>query len=244
MKMWLPILFMAALCSSALAGRTLTLVSTDYPPYFASTLPEQGTLSALARAAFKAAGYDIKIVFRPWARLMKEVEIGQYDGVVAVWYKADRLGYLAYSDPIVDTNIGFYGRRDRPMEVNKLDELQGKVIGTVRGYANPPAFDAAKLTTEDAVDDLTNLRKLQAGRLDLVLIDHALAHWLVKQSLPGAAPKITWLEPPIQTMPLYVGLGKKAPDAPQLLAAFNRGLAAIHANGEYAAIMKRLPLVP
>ena len=66
------------------AEQQLQLASTDYPPYFSSALPEGGTLTALTRAAFKAAGYDITLVFLPWARLMLELERGKHDGVVAV----------------------------------------------------------------------------------------------------------------------------------------------------------------
>jgi polar amino acid transport system substrate-binding protein len=230
-------------CLPAVAAERVSLVSTDYPPYFATSLPEQGTLSAIARAAFEAAGYEVTLTFRPWARLMAEVEGGRYDGVVAVWYKAERESFLAYTDPLVDTHIGFYGRRDATIDVRNLGKLAPYTIGTVRGYANPPAFDAAKLTTDEAVDDVTNLRKLAAGRLDLVLIDKALADYLVRQNMPASTATIGWLEPPVQTMPLYVGIAKKRPGYEQRLAAFNKGLAEIRRNGELDRILKRLPLV-
>lgn len=237
--------FALMLCAeslSAAAAERVSLVSTDYPPYFSSTLPEQGTVSAVARAAFEAAGYEVTLEFRPWARLMAEIEAGKYDAVVAVWYKAEREAYLAYSDPLVNTHIGFYDRRDARIDVHDLSSLRRYTIGTVRGYANPPAFDAAGLRIDDAVDDITNLRKLVAGRLDLVLVDKALADYLIRNDLPAGGQSIEWRDPPVQTMPLFLGMAKKRPGYLLKLAAFNKGLAEIHRNGEFDRILKRLPL--
>ena len=226
----------------ARAEQQLQLASTDYPPYFSSALPEGGTLTALTRAAFKAAGYDITLVFLPWARLMLEVERGKYDGVVAVWYKADREHFLALSAPVVDTHVGFYGRASLPLDVGSLQNLRTRSIGTVRGYANPTAFDAAGLKTEEVVNDLSNLRKLDKGRLDLVLIDKALAQYLVSQEWPTGNANLMWREPGLQTMPLHIGIARSRPNHASLLNDFNRGLAEIRRTGEYARILKRLPL--
>ena len=226
----------------AWADKTLTLVSTDYPPYFASDLSEGGTLTAIARAAFKAEGYDMDVVYRPWARVMYEVKNGEHDGVLAVWYSADREDFLAYSDSVAQTKIGFYGRRNKPIKVNDLASLHSYTVGTVRGYANPPSFDAANLHTEEVVDDLTNLKKLAAERIDLALIDMALAHWLISKNLPASGSKISALEPPVETMPLYIGISRKLPDYAKVVADFNRGLTKIRRNGEYAKILKRMPL--
>ncbi|GAB3266343.1 substrate-binding periplasmic protein [Chitinimonas naiadis] len=230
--------------ATAQAGKPLVFVSTDYPPYFSESLPEEGTVAALSRAAFKSAGYDLTLVFRPWARLMREVSAGKYDGVVAVWYQADREKFLAYSSPVIDTHLGFYGRRDAELNVSNLQSLQTRLIGTVRGYANPPAFEAAALRTEDAVDDLTNLRKLDAARLDLVLIDRAVGNWLLRKELPAASARVMWLEPPVLTMPLYLGIAKQRKGYEKLVTDFNQGLAEIRRNGEYERILKRLPLLP
>lgn len=224
------------------AAEPVTLVSTEYPPYFANSLPEGGTLVALARAAFKAAGRPLNVVYRPWARLLIELEHGSHDGVVAVWFKEERTRFLMYSDPVVDTSIGFYARKGQVHNVSDLLALRGKVVGTVRGYANPPRFEEAKLRTEEATDDLSNLRKLDAGRLDLVIIDHALAQWLIRKEMPQANGTLVWLKPALEIMPLYIGFNRNRPDADALTKDFNRGLAEIRRNGEYARILKRLPL--
>jgi polar amino acid transport system substrate-binding protein len=224
------------------AQQKLTLASTDYPPYFDHALPEDGTVAALAHAAFKAAGYDITLVFLPWARLMLDLERGKHDGVVAVWYKAERESFLALSDPVVQTNIGFYGRSNARIDVSKLEKLKGQRIGTVRGYANPPNFDAAALRTEEVTNDIANLRKLDKARIDLALVDKALARHLIKQEWPAGNDGLVWIDPPVQTMPLFIGISRSNPNYRKILSDFNRGLAEIRRNGEYERIVNRLPL--
>jgi polar amino acid transport system substrate-binding protein len=229
-----------ALAMPATASETLTLIATDFPPYTASDLPEKGFFTALAQAAFKAVGYDTTVVVQPWARVMAQMRKGQYDAVLAVWYQAEREQFLAFTDPLWTNHIGFFGRSDYRIDVRRLSALKPYTIGVVRDYANPPEFEAAHLNAEPAVDDLTNLRKLQAGHIDLVLIDRTLAEFLVRTRMAEASEQIGWLEPPVASMPLYVGLARKRTNYQQHLDDFNRGLSIIRRNGEYDRIVKRL----
>ncbi|WP_179958252.1 substrate-binding periplasmic protein [Chitinimonas arctica] len=216
------------------------MITTEYPPYCASDLPEQGVFTALTQAAFKAAGYDSTVLFRPWARALAEARTGQHDALLAVWYQAEREKYLVFTDPLWTNQIGFFGRVEQAgLAVQPLSGLKRYRIGVVRGYANPPEFDAADLTTDLSVDDLFNLKKLLAGRVDLALIDKTLADYLIRSKLPEAAGKLIWREPPVATMPLYVAIPRSRPDYRKRLADFNRGLAEIRRNGEYDRIVKR-----
>lgn len=229
-------------CKAAVAGQTINLATTDYPPYFSPALPNDGVVAAITRAALAKRGYSLQLHYRPWARLMAEVHSGQFDGVMAVWYQPERADYLQYSAPLVNTVIGFYARHDKPLEVAKLAALKPYVIGVVRGYKNPDAFDAAKLQVDPANDDLTNLKKLAAGRLDLVLIDKVLANSLLPALSSAQVAKIHWQDPPVAVMPLYVGFTRGRPDSANLTAEFNRGLLALHKSGEFAKLLQQYHL--
>ncbi|SCK22532.1 ABC transporter substrate-binding protein [Vogesella sp. LIG4] len=223
----------------AWSATVINLASTDYPPYFSPSLPGDGVVGAITRAALAKHGYTLQLHYRPWARLMSEVEGGHFDGVMAVWYSPERAGYLLFSQPVANTVIGFYQRKDKPLNVQSLASLKPYLVGTVRGYKNPDAFDAARLDTEQANDDLSNLRKLAVGRLDLVLIDKALAHQLLPQ-LPGnMAARIHWQNPPVAVMPLHVGFFRGMTGAVKLNSDFNDGLAQLESSGELEKIFKR-----
>ena len=235
-------LTLVLLCGTAYAGRVVNLASTDYPPYFSPQLPGDGVVAAITRAALAKHGHTLQLHYRPWARLMAEVKAGQFDGVMAVWYEPARAEYLHYSLPLVNTVMGFYGRVDKPVATQPLSALRTRVIGTVRGYKNPDVFDRAGLKQELAADDLTNLRKLAAGRLDLVLIDKVLARHLQGKLTTSERHAIRWQDPPLSVMPLHVGLRRELSDGEQLLADFNDGLQTLRKNGQLAALIQQYQL--
>jgi polar amino acid transport system substrate-binding protein len=161
---------------------------------------------------------------------------------MAVWYEPARAEYLRYSLPLVNTVMGFYGRNDKPLATQPLAGLKPYTIGTVRGYKNPDVYERAGLKNELATDDLTNLRKLAAGRLDLVLIDKVLAQHLLGSLSATERGAIHWQEPPLETMPLHVGLRRDLADGEQLMADFNDGLQALRKSGQLAALIHQYKL--
>ena len=50
------------------ADKVVHLTSLDWPPYSGKTLSDQGASVAVAKAAFKAMGYELKVSFYPWSR--------------------------------------------------------------------------------------------------------------------------------------------------------------------------------
>ncbi|MEH6459249.1 substrate-binding periplasmic protein [Chitinimonas sp. JJ19] len=237
----LPILLLLSglLLAPTWAATRLQLITTDYPPYCAADLPEQGVFTALTQAAFRAGGYETDVVFKPWARALAEIKAGKHDAILAVWFQSERNKFLAFTDPLWLNRIGFMGRAGELVDTQHLSTLKGRKIGVVRGYANPPEFEAANLTVDEAVDDETNLKKLLGGRVDLALVDKALAEHLIRNRIPEADGRLAWQDPPIATMPLYVALSRSKPGYEQRLLAFNRGLAEIRRTGEYERILKR-----
>lgn len=225
-------------------AETVTLLATEYPPYTSPMLPKEGVVIAITIAAFQRAGDQVVIRYRPWARAIYEVREGGSDGIIGVWRSKARETFLAYSQPLLDNEIGFYGRADHRQDVHDLSKLKRLTIGVVRGYLNPPNFEAAKLRTEEALDDEANLRKLAAGRVDLALIDKGVASYLLHYRLPGQRDELVWLEPRVYTLPLYIGFSKRVPHWRRHVADFNAGLAALQRDGSLEQIRRELAFGP
>jgi len=215
----------------ARAAGTVTLATTDYPPYYGPQLPQGGVIAEIAREAFKRQGYTLRIEWYPWARALKTAQDGSVDGLLGLWRSAEREQWLDFSLPLPANQVGFYQRVDAPVAFKSMSELKAKRIGIVRGYVNPQSFVDAQLPSEEASDDTTNLRKLAAGRVDLILIDKGVAQYLLRSTLPQLQGKLAWREPPIEVFPLYVGFTKRLPRHEQLLVAFNRGLKELERDG-------------
>ena len=215
----------------ALAGEVVQLVSTEYPPYMGAALPNGGITVDIVSRAFRRAGYEPVVTFRPWARALDEGRNGDYDGVIFLWHSAEREKYFAFSDALPANQIGFYKLKRTPISFHSLADLAAYTIGVGRGYVNPTAFDAAHLRTESGVDDEENLRKLDAGRVELVLIDHGVAAYLLATRLAAFAAELEWIDPPIEEQIQYLGLPLNRPGYQAKLAAFNAALASLYGDG-------------
>lgn len=226
------------LCANACALDLIKIATSEYPPYMGQDLPQGGMLVAVATEAFRRSGYELKVTFLPWARTMDSAKSGALEGVLGIWHSDEREQWFVYSKPLPGTEVGFYKRSDSQISYRSLSELKPYTIGTVRGYANPSAFNAANLRIDEVVDDETNLRKLGAGRIDLALIDKGVARYLIASKPDNFKGKLVWIEPAVEKQPLYIALSKKTADLDKKLAAFNKGLQSMEKDGTLTKMVK------
>ena len=156
-----------------------------------------------------------------------------------VWYREEREEWFVFSDPLPANELGFYKRKDRDISYQNYDDLKPFSIGVVRGYASPPGFDDAGLKTSLANDDEQNLRKLQKGRVDLVLIDKITGKFQIDSKLSSEQGELEWIEPPLHVDIQYLVISKKIADYEATLRDFNKGLAEIDADGTLKTIMAK-----
>jgi polar amino acid transport system substrate-binding protein len=238
------LLWLAATAVPALPARAddapLRMVATEFPPYTGSTLPGGGIACEITRAALRQAGRSMTLTFRPWARALLEFQRGEHDGVIGAWRSVEREQTMRFPQPLGILNqVGFMARSDRRHRVENLAALRELRIGVVNGYANPPRFDAANLPVESAVDDLANLRKLLAGRVDLALIDKGVGAHLMDTHLRASADKLVWLEPSVSEIPLYTVFSKIRPEGERFAAALTRGLGDLQGSGRLALLLQQ-----
>jgi polar amino acid transport system substrate-binding protein len=256
-------LFAAALSIAAMSvaaaqppatTKIVRLATLEWEPYIGSNLPDQGYTAALIRAAFADQGVTVKIEFYPWARALHLARTGEVDGLMPEYFNPSRLSEFEYSAAFPGGPLVLYKRRGDAIAfsvdpVSKQDAalraLKTKRFGVVRGYLNTPVFDAASyLIKEEASDDATNLRKLVYGRIDLAVIDRRVAEHLIRTEYPDYAKKIEPMTPALADIPLYIAFSRKSPRMDDALAAFNRGLAAMRADGRLDALYQRYILSP
>lgn len=229
----------ALLAPPLLAAETVELVATEYPPYTSQALPGGGVLTTICVEAFKRAGYKANVTFFPWARALSDAKEGRFGGILGIWHTTEREQWFVYSRPLPANQIGFYRRSNDQIAYKKLTDLKNYAVGIVRGYANPKAFDDAKLNTEAAVDDETNLRKLASNHIDLALIDKGVGQFLLDRKLPGIKDKLSWMEPAIDSPLQYLAFPRKSPNHEKTLAAFNQGLKEMEKDGSLAGLVRK-----
>lgn len=223
----------------AQAGETLKLAAlSDYAPYSGDNLPGYGFSNDLTVQVMKRMGYTVQVTVMPWNRALEAVKAGEYDILPTVWYNKDRESFLKYSEPFAVNRLVFVHRADQPFEFHSLDDLKGKTVGTVFGYAYDPNFLSSNLFKREEVKDIVlNLKKVAAGRIDLTLDDELVLKYLIQTQAPDLQSKLALTKGALTENKLYVAFSRKRPDADKLAADFNKGLAELKADGTYAKIL-------
>lgn len=225
------------LAQPARAETQLRMVSLEYPPYSSQHLPSGGSIVAITRRAFAIQGHSVQIDFLPWARARMALRNRNYQGALALWPNEVKEEGLHPSRPLFYGNLGLFIRNGHPLQFTDLRELRGQTLGIVRGYGYPQHIFDAGLILEEAVDDITNLRKLHAGRFDMVLLEHTVGNHLINNDarLRGT---LHWQGNVLERIPLLVGFLPPQPGEPDWSKVFEQGLRDLHASGEYMRILR------
>ena len=215
-----------------------SLATLEYPPYASQRLDDGGSIVALTRRAFALRGYQVRIDFLPWARVRAELDDGNYQGALALWPREVIEARLIASRPLFYSELGLFVRQDHRVDSHDLRQLAGQKLGIVRGYGYPQRILDAGLVLEEAVDDISNLRKLQAGRFDMVLLERRVGEYLVAAD-PYLRGRLRWHGSVLERIPLLVGFVPARAGETDWSAVFEQGLRELHASGEYVQILRR-----
>lgn len=189
--------FIALLVSDTLKAENLRLSSLEWAPYVSSKLASQGVTAAIVQTAAEAAGLQLDIAYFPWSRAVQQgLNAPQFAGYFPAFYLKERERSCYFSKPLGNSIIGFV--HVKPFDWTVLSDLKPYRIGIVHEYANGEEFDRwvkqGWLNVDSAPSDLSNLRKLQAGRVDVIVIDQ----YVFKQLLQTARPESPANEPTLQ----------------------------------------------
>jgi polar amino acid transport system substrate-binding protein len=202
----------------------------EWAPYTGAALPGLGFVSATIADALKVTGTSVEIEFFPWSRAVRLVEPNSsYIGFFPAYYSRERASRYLFSEPIGRSTMVFLERADTPVKWASYDDLQGRHIGVVRGFVNTEELDAriAQKTVwaEEAPDDRSNILKLAAGRVDLVVIDSHVYQHLVRTDpeVTRVAHQLQANAKALEVKNLYVCF-QRTPAGEKALRALNTGL--------------------
>lgn len=231
---WMLSLF-SSLCYGA---NILTAAQDDWPP-FVIEKDNSGLAVEIVRSAFASQHISLEVNYVPWARVLYEVKKNRFDLIIGAWYSEERSEYLEFSQPYFINRIVFVTGKDNPTEYAEIDDLKGLSVGVVRGYAYGEDFDRDTRFHRDSVkDDVSNLHKLLAKRIDVTVGDPMVLKYVAQQhGLKIGA--IRFSQTDLSANPLHVAVSKTHPDRQAILDTFNRGLSVIQNNGTYLKLLQK-----
>lgn len=219
----------------------VVMATVDWAPFYASDLPRGGFVTALAIEAFERAGYVASIDFIPWARAMRDVEQGYRDVLMGAYYSEERAETYHVSESVYDVTIGLVARSAAGLtRYRSLRDLRDYRIGVARGWANSPEFDTADYLNKEVEDNqLLNIRKLYAGRIDMMVSSFAVFRYEA-QSQSLDLDDIVFVEPPLDVNGLHLMVSKSHPRGRQLIDDFDAALAEMREDGSYDRILAEM----
>jgi polar amino acid transport system substrate-binding protein len=219
---------------SVFAKDTVILANeTNWLPYYGKDLKKGGYITEVIRQSFNRVGYSIEVKWLPWKRALSLAEKGKVHGLGGAYYTKDRAKNFYFSKSILTLQIVFMKKKGTNITYRNLRGLKGKRIGIGRGYAIPEKVQAAKyLTFDEAPDMEVNLKKLMAGRLDIILGTKQLNMYLVNTKYPQYRNKLEVTGKPVKNQTVHLAISKRASGNPsKIVKDFDKGLRMIQKDG-------------
>ena len=180
----------------------------------------------LGQALARRLGRDL--VAKPVPRKRLAEALARGEGDLLCDYQSDWLpGAFAWSKPFIPDQALLISAATAPAPAG-LTALAGQLVGTVRGYVYPEMNDALRsgFLRDDAPDAVTNLQKLELGR-----IKHALTGRRVLEYQQHIGRFHLALHPPLVVSEVLAQCAL-SPSSPVNLAALNAAIQGLVSEGE------------
>jgi len=241
------LLLLAVILPSLLTGaEKMVLVTGEWEPYTTEKSAEKGAFSEIVTAVFQEMKTDCEVKFYPWKRA--EMMVDEGSAVAAFPYSVtdERKKTFLYSDPVMNsTSKFFYYKPSNKVKISdwkNYSDLKSYKIGGVLGYFYEKEFAAEGLNTEYVSSDELNIKKMQAGRVDIIPGEELVAKALIKKLFPTEQQNFLALNKPLLSSSLHLMYSKKGANSEQNIKSFNEALKRIKANGKYKTIMTKYGL--
>jgi len=119
------------------------------------------------------------------------------------------------------------------------EDLKSYKLGGTLGYWYVKGFEKAGLKPDYANDDTTSMKKLQAGRVDLVATDELVGWSIIKKEFPSEVANFGVVKKPLNADSLMLMVSRTYPDSAAIKGKVNAALKKIKEKGIYSAIHKK-----
>lgn len=191
----------------------------------------------LLRLMAAEVGLPLRIAVTPWQRAVMEAAAKSHSVLFSLVRLPEREARYRWVGPISRRRLFIYRLTSRTdVRATRFDQLRGLRIGVTRDSAAAIQLAAAGLNLELGLDDPQSLRKLLAGRMDVIVLLDWAAEWQLRQLQLPASTLAT-------VMPLDVDqsywYGLPADSDPLLARRLQDALDRIRRDGRYERLHQR-----
>lgn len=226
----------ASFCSVTFADQ-ITVATNDWVPY--NTKDGGGLVDEIVKEAFALVGHEVTYVVLPWARAYDSVKAGDSDITYPWSFNEDRNKEITYNEtPLVVNRSIFWFKEGTNFSWSDFSDLNNYSIGAMIGYGDTDILKANNIEVQETKDELTNLKKLLAGRIDAFAMNEVVGNQIIKQNLSAAEQSQlkTYPENPLVQSNMHAVFSPNA-RGEKLAADFDKGLKMLIDSGRYDEIL-------
>ncbi|MGB6034947.1 MAG: transporter substrate-binding domain-containing protein [Cryomorphaceae bacterium] len=216
----------------------LGLASDVWPP-FTNSPGETAVAMEIVKTALNKNAIAVKERILDFETVIKGLEAGTFQGSPALWKTEKREQYLLYSEPILHNQLVLVGLKGADVSATSIDNLKGKRVGLVEGYAYGEEIEGAEgVTFTKGKNDQANVLQLLEKNLDYILVDGLLVAYLRSYQAEDAEKHLEMGTTPLVTRALHFAIQKDIEDAEELMKNFNAAISEMQVDGTYHRILK------
>lgn len=187
----------------------------------------------IGREVAERLGVRAEFIEGRWDGLIAGLDANRYDAVInQVGITEERKAKYDFSEPYIASRAALIVREDNS-EIDSFDDLSGKrsAQSLTSNYARMAETAGAELVATEGFDQAIQL--VVAGRADATIND-SLSFYDFKKQQPNAPVKIAATEDEASYSGIILRKGQ-----PELVAAINKALEEIKADGTYRALSEK-----
>ncbi len=240
----MAVLLLSSTGWAAEAPLTVRFSNQEYAPYMGEKLPFGGILSRVVSEVFRRGKVTVKYGWYPNNRTIQMARNGDVDGSLGWTPNEDRLRDLLFSEEVLPFRMVLFQRLGENYNWKTLDDLAPYRFGITAGNFYSDTFtrlqESGTLKVDVATDDVSNLRKLAAGRIDLFPMEGEAGQLTTRLHLPPSmAARIVPQPREYWSTPLCVVIWRKHPQGAELIRRFNRELKKMKDTGELELLINQ-----
>lgn len=235
--------FVIAVCcligtASFAAAGTFSIMTEEYPPF---NYTEDGKLTGLSADVMaellKRIGHPDAIEVLPWSRAYNLIQNKDGKILFSMTRTEQRETLFKWVGPVASNQWVFFAKKGSGIKISSLDDARNvKKIGTYKDDAAELYLKEKGFTNiESVIDDLSNVKKLKAGRIDLWIVGHLQGLYKAKTVVGDASAFEKVFD--VKDTQLYIAFSKGTPD--DVIAKWQAELDKMKADGTYDAILKK-----
>lgn len=232
----IALLLLAVASNVQATGSAVVFQSTETPPFWTASLPENGLAGSLLNLLSVAAGVPYSIEYLPVKRFRHSLAtyvVGDPDILVNQKRRAIFPLYLFSSA------FFFYKPHHDVIEFHGIGDLKGHTLGVLRGTLEDKDYflnKGVKVEESDSVESL--IKKLKRGRIDFCILVSATGLYTIKQVFPEEQGDFGQVAIPGSVRPIAIMIDVDVPEGKAVAQRYQKVLNSTLHSKKYHDILE------